>query len=529
MLSSHRPTRTESARMRNTILIVDDQDEVRLAIQAILALEGWDTAEAASGEDAVARVTRSHDFAGLVVDYRMPGLDGLEVTRQIRGSGFERPIIICSAYLNAEIEREAFALGAHTASKDDLGALREMIRELRGNGAEKPRGRGLAAIIGSSEDAIISRAEGMFRGLLEAAPDAMVIVDSVGRIALVNRQTEELFGYVREDLLAKPVEMLVPERLRRRHRSDRDQYFVNSIARPMGAGLELYAVRNDGSEFPVEIVLSPLTIESETIVSAAIRDLTERKKTEETLQRALTIERETERLRDLDRLKDEFLSTVSHELRTPLTVILGLTEVLRGSGATDSEDRYELLERIFANASDMRAMIEQLLDYSRLEAGKVRLEIRPLPLREAILRCIDLARGVLGPRRSSVDVPDGPKVQADEHGFDRILMNLLTNAAKYSPEDSTVRVTAKAENGVATISVQDEGTGIPATEQSQIFERFYRSSQRSGGRGTGVGLAVVRRYVELLGGSVSVESELGRGSTFLLTLPLSASSEKSAG
>lgn len=524
-MSSVGETPAETSR---TILIVDDQDEVRLTIQAILSLEGWDTDEAASGEEAVARVGRSPDLAGLVVDYRMPGLDGLEVTRQLRRSGFERPIVICSAYLNAEIERQALALGAHAASKDDLAALREVFRQLRPDVPEKREQLGLASIIGSSEDAIISRAEAMFRGLLEAAPDAMVIVDSAGLVMLVNRQTEELFGYAREELLAKPVDMLVPGPLRDRHASHRGRYFVDPKMRPMGAGLELYAVRKDGSEFPVEILLSPLTIESETIVSAAIRDVAERKKTEETLRRAQTIERETERLRDLDRLKDEFLSTVSHELRTPLTVILGLAEVLRGSAATDREDRAELLERIFANASTMHAMIEQLLDYSRLEAGKVRLEIRPLPLRAAILRCVDLAHGVLGSRRSSVDVPDGPKVQADEHAFERILMNLLTNAAKYSPEDSTVRVTAKAENGVATISVQDEGVGIPAGEQSQIFERFYRGSQRSGGRGTGVGLAVVCRYVELLGGSVSVESELGRGSTFQLTLPLARGSKDSA-
>jgi protein-histidine pros-kinase len=459
----------------------------------------------------------------------MPDLDGLEVTRRIRRSGFERPIIICSAFLNAEIEREASALGAHTTSKDDLGALREMISQLRPVASGGRTERGLAAIIGSSEDAIVGRAERMFRGLLEAAPDAMVVVDSAGLVVLVNRQTEELFGYVREELLAQPVDMLVPERLRERHPSDRDRYFAGPNVRPMGAGLELYAMRNDGSEFPVEISLSPLTIESETIVSAAIRDVTERKKTEETLRRALAIERETERLRDLDRLKDEFLSTVSHELRTPLTVILGLAEVLRGPAVTDREDRTELLERIFANASDMRGMIEQLLDYSRLGDGTVRLDIRPLPLREAVSRCIDLAHGVLGARRSSVDVPDGPKVHADEHGFNRILMNLLTNAAKYSPRDSTVRVTAKAEHGVATISVQDEGVGIPAAEQPQIFERFYQGSLRSGSRGTGVGLAVARRYVELLGGSISVQSELGRGSTFLFTLPLSAGSKEIAG
>ena len=528
-MSSLRETHTETSRRGGTILIVDDQDEVRLTMQAILALEGWNTAEARSGEEAVARVGQSPDFAGLVVDYRMPGLDGLEVVRRLRQLGFERPIIICSAYLDDEIEREALALGAHAANKDDLESLREKLGQLRSDAPEAPKERGLAAILGSSEDAVTSRAEGMFRGLLEAAPDAMVIVDSAGLIALVNRQTEELFGYERAELIAKPVEMLMPERLGDRHRSLKNRYFENPTARPMGAGLELYATRKDGSEFPVEILLSPLIIDRDTIVSAALRDVTERKKADEALQRALAIEKETERLRELDRLKDEFLSTVSHELRTPLTVILGLTDVLRRSGPTGREDRDDLLERIFANASEMRSMIEELLDYSRLEDGKMRLAIRPLPLRDAVLQCIELAHGALGARRSSVDVPEGVKVQADKHGFERILVNLLTNAAKYSPEDSTVRVAARAENGVATISVQDEGVGIPAFEQSQIFERFYRGAQGSRERGTGVGLAVVRRYVELLGGSVSVESDIAQGSTFLFTLPLSAGSKQSVG
>jgi PAS domain S-box-containing protein len=527
-MSSFRGTRTEISRAGGTILIVDDQDEVRLAMQAILSLEGWSTAEAASGEEAVARVGRSPDFAGVVVDYRMPDLDGLEVTRRLRGSGYERPIIICSAYLSAEIECEALALRARTAHKDNLGALREMLRELEPSAPEERKEPGLAAIIGSSEDASIGGAERMFRGLLESAPDAIVIVDSAGLIMLVNRQTEELFGYAREELLARPVEMLVPERLRDRHPSLRGLYLVAPSVRSMGAGLELYAKRKDGSEFPVEVLLSPLTIDRETVVTAALRDVTERRKTEETLERALTIERETERLRELDRLKDEFLSTVSHELRTPLTVILGLADVLRGSGG-QREDRNDLLERVFTNASDMHAMIEQLLDYSRLEAGKVRLEIRPLPLKEAVLHCLDLARVALGSRRTSIDVPGDMKVEADRHGFERILINLLTNAAKYSPNDSTIRVTAKAEHGVVTVSVQDEGIGIPASEQSQIFERFYRGSRRSAGRGTGVGLAVVCRYVELLGGSVSVESELARGSTFLFTLPLTAGSTQCAG
>ncbi len=527
-MSSLRETRTDTSRAGDTILIVDDQDEVRLTMQAILALEGWNTAEAGSGEEAVAKVGRSPDFAGLVVDYRMPGIDGLEVARRLRQSGFERPIIICSAYLDDELEGKALAVGAHTANKDDLEGLREMLGQLRPDAPDAPRERGLRHL-GSSEDAIISRAEGMFRGLLEAAPDAMVIVDSGGHIALVNRQTEELFGYDRAELIARPVEMLMADGLGGHHRALRDSYFLNPTARPMGTGLELYATRKDGSEFPVEILLSPLTIDRDTIVSAALRDVTERKKAEDTLQRALAIEKETERLRELDRLKDEFLSTVSHELRTPLTVILGLTDVLRRSGPTGREDRDDLLERIFANASEMRTMIEELLDYSRLEDGKMRLAIRPLPLREVILECVELAHVALGRRPTRVDVPDGIKVQADKHAFERILLNLLTNAAKYSPEDSTIRVAAKAENGVATISVQDEGVGIPAFEHSQIFERFYRGAQGSRERGTGVGLAVVRRYVELLGGSVSVESDLAQGSTFFFTLPLSAGSKQDPG
>ena len=263
-------------------------------------------------------------------------------------------------------------------------------------------------------------------------------------------------------------------------------------------------------------------------LEARVKERTsELERSHEELGLALARERDAgERLRELDRLKDEFLATVSHELRTPLTVISALTEVLRGS--PDHDDREEWLERIFQNASQMSGMIEQLLDYSRLEAGRVALEIRPLDLRDAAFHCIEVTRQAVGERQIRLEVPDGLMVQADERGFERILVNLLANAAKYSPEGSAIWVTAGTNNGEASIAVRDEGAGIPPAEQGRVFERFYQSSVISGSRGTGIGLSIVRRYVELHSGQVWVESQPGRGSTFVFTLPVSERRERSA-
>jgi PAS domain S-box-containing protein len=498
----------------------------------------------------------------------------------------------------------------------------------------------------------------LLAAIVESAPDAMVIVGPDGRIALVNRQTEKLFGYASAELLGHPVEILVPDRFRDRHPKHRDGFFGDPKARPMGAGLDLYGVRKDGSEFPVEISLSPLEIQDGTLVSAAIRDVTERKQAEATvrlseerlrlvletvqeafvsidadglitdwnpeakatfgwsrdeavggalsemiippeyteahkrglrrflatgegpvlgkrleleaihrdghrfpieltispvrfgdtylfnaflrdvterkqmedeLQKALGVEREAaERLRDLDRLKDEFLATVSHELRTPLTAILAFAEVLSDSDGSDSDLRADLVEGISRNARDMGGMIEQLLDYSRLEAGKVALERAPLPVRSEALHCVEALSEVLGNRPLTIDVAADLEALADERGFERILVNLIGNAAKYSPDGSSIEVGARAENDHVLISVSDSGIGIPPEEQERVFERFYQSSTAPGKRGYGIGLSIARRYVEIQGGRIWVESALNRGSTFFFTLPR-ARSAKDAG
>jgi PAS domain S-box-containing protein len=367
--------------------------------------------------------------------------------------------------------------------------------------------------------------EERFRAVAETAKDGIVSANGRGDIVYLNAAAEQMFGYSAHEVLGKPLTLLMPERLREAHRRGLERFTSTGEARVIGKTVELAGRTKQGREFPLELSLSTWSSAGEPFFSAILRDVTERKRTEEKLQKALATERDAgERLRELDRLKDEFLATVSHELRTPLTAISGFAELMRK--APDHQDQPDWLARISDNASEMGAMIEQLLDYSRLEAGKVSLEVRPLRVREAALRCLDLARMAIDGRRTSLDIPDDLEIQADEHGFERILVNLLTNAAKYSPEGSMIRVSAEPENGNATVAVQDEGIGIPRAAQPHVFERFYQGPTVPGTRGTGVGLSIVRRYVEMLGGEVWVNSSPGRGSTFLFRLPLSAESKK---
>ncbi|HEX2850236.1 MAG TPA: PAS domain-containing sensor histidine kinase [Acidimicrobiales bacterium] len=263
-------------------------------------------------------------------------------------------------------------------------------------------------------------------------------------------------------------------------------------------------------------------------IVVTLHDVTERKAAERQLQEAFERERETaERLRELDQMKDDFLATVSHELRTPLAAILGFAELLR---RTDLDDvvRDEVLARLSGSASSMRSMVDNVLDFSALEAGKVVLRSAPVDVAAAVDGAISSLGETVTRHVLSVQIAPGVAVQADADGVGHVLRNLVSNAAKYSPEGSTITVTASREDGgtahgdgAVRIVVEDRGIGMSEEETSRVFERFYRGPGASFvGRGSGIGLSIVRRYIDLMGGSVVVSSERGAGSRFEVFLPV---------
>ncbi len=481
----------------------------------------------------------------------------------------------------------------------------------------------------------MAAAETNFKELLEAMPDPVVIVED-GQIVLANREAEKKFGYSHDALLGQPIEVLLPERFRTVHVGHRQGYERNPHTRPMGIGLELFARRRDGTEFPVEISLSPSESDGHKLVISIIRDISDRKRLErekdellatvthvldgmtepvfvvnpqgdvtrandaaarmigrpreeilgrparevfhwedaggrlldddeylyhetfgsveplsvsgrylrrldgeripvvissapvtdpeQGIRMAVQVVRDVTREREAEELKDRIISLVSHELRTPIGHIKGFASSLLEEDVTwDAETQHDFIVEIDHEADRLATLVADLLDMSKIESGKDFLEIAhhsPLAIVESALRA---AERFTREHEVKVDVdPALPDVPADASQLERVICNLVENAAKYTEPNTEIRVQARRGGDAVEFSVSDHGPGIPLEYRDRIFERFFRIKTGNGGRkpGTGLGLPICRGIVEAHGGKLWYESNGGGGSVFRFTIPL---------
>ncbi|WP_342247151.1 response regulator [Pseudomonas sp. OTU5201] len=376
-------------------------------------------------------------------------------------------------------------------------------------------------------------AEERFRLVVEASPNAIVLVDTQGRIAMVNRQTEQLFGHSRQEMLGSPVEMLLPEALREAHVALREGFQRKPEQRRMGNNRELFGQHRDGRQIPLEVGLSPIRAGRELLVQAVIIDISERRAAEQRLRD------QAEQLMLANRYKSEFLANMSHELRTPLNSILILSDQLRQNmvgNLTEKQTRHA--DIVHRAGSDLLQLINDVLDLAKVEAGRMQLKLEPLNVQDMLaeldgsLRPMAEIKGL----RLSTHVQAGvPRViHSDRVRLHQILRNLLSNALKFTEQgdvELSVELDPAAaidEREVLRFVVRDTGIGVPEDQHERIFQAFQQidgsTSRRFGG--TGLGLAITRQLVLALDGDISLESVPGRGSRFTVRLPVAVAASQ---
>ena len=401
-----------------------------------------------------------------------------------------------------------------------------------------------------------------FREIFQGMTEGIIVINKEGNILLANPVAESMFGYDGNELAGKPMDLLLPPRYRGKHVQYRNDFSSNPIPRRMGVGRDLPALRKNGTEFPVEISLNHSNVDGNFIAMAFITDITIRKKAEEALRQSeeqlilyaselekrveartsdlnnsiKTLEREIierkkaeeevrkslEKERELNDLKSKFVSIASHEFRTPLSTILSsisLVDQYRQRGEIEKIDKHT--QRVRSSVNHLTAILNDFLSLGKLEEGKVEVNKESILLIEFLS---DVAEEMKVHLKSGQQIiidcsAQNGTVQTDSRILRNILINLLSNATKYSGTNKKIRMTCRDSGPSIYIDIQDEGIGIPEGERKHLFDRFFRASNAGNDQGTGLGLNIVKRYGELLNGSINYSTEYQKGSTFTVAIP----------
>lgn len=409
---------------------------------------------------------------------------------------------------------------------------------------------------------IISQAESTFSAIFHSTLESIIVADETGKIVLANPQSEKMFGYYPNSLVGVTVETLIPQGKRSQHKVHRNAYHNNPQPRQMGKGRDLFGLSKNGDVFPIEISLTPTKIENKNVVIAFVIDISERKKMEEALQLseeqlikyaaqlekrveertkklAETVEKmeqeilerkkaeeETrlalEKEKELNSLKSRFVSMASHEFRTPLsTVLSSVSLIAKYNKPENSEKRDKHINRIKSKVSELTEILNDFLSLDKLEQGKVAYNPERLELVAFVSNCCEELKYVT--KKGQKLVFDHKKelceIIIDPKVIQHVLTNLCSNAIKYSPEDSLITIALKEANQNISITITDQGIGIPETDKKHMFERFFRANNATNIQGTGLGLNLVKRYVELANGEIKFSSEEGKGSSFEVKFP----------
>ncbi|MCE3294396.1 MAG: sensor signal transduction histidine kinase [Crocinitomicaceae bacterium] len=378
------------------------------------------------------------------------------------------------------------------------------------------------------------------------ATEAILVANGNGDIVRINPSAERLFGYEKDELKGQKIEALIPGRFSA-HQQHREKYVENPHPRAMGADIDLYALRKDGTEFPVEISLSPYMVQGQKFVVAFIVDITTRKEEEEKIKtysddlekqvksRTLILEEaigELERTRkelkialnkekELNELKSRFVSIASHEFRTPLTTMLSSLSLITKYGEqNDSENQMRHVNKIKTSINHLTDILNDFLSVSKLEEGKVENMPETVNLENFLADMLSEMQVMKDENHTLVQVYEGnPLVSIDKKLLRHMVLNLLTNAIKFSPEGGKIEVNAKVTASEIRIAIKDEGIGIAPEAQKNLFERFFRADNAMHIQGTGLGLNIVAKYAELMHGTIELESEENKGTTFIIIIP----------